>query len=254
MATGPFRLDGKVALVTGGSQGIGKAITMALATAGATVAVTNTSAKHADAEAVCADVRAAGGNANAYDLDVTDTGRIPQVVEQVVADLGHLDILVNNAGVRSATSALDLTEQEWDTVLGVNLKGVFFCAQAAAKHMVSQGGGRIINIASQLAVTAGPSRVAYLASKGGVVAITKGLALEWPDKGITVNAVGPGPTATPMTEGGPPEREAAILARSPLSRRLQPEEIAGAVVFLASEEAAAVNGHHLLVDGGWTIS
>ncbi len=249
MADGPFRLDGRVAVVTGGSQGIGRAVSLALAEAGASVAVTNVREKSADVDALCAEITAGGGTAKGYELDVTDTGGIPAVMDSIAADLGGLDILVNNAGVRSEKPSLELTEAEWDSVLGVNLKGTFFCAQAAARHMLERGHGRIVNVASQLAVAAQPKRAAYIASKGGIVALTKVLALEWIAKGITVNAIGPGPTETPMTmrADAPP-----VSARSPLGRRLKPEEVAGAVVFLASPAGAAVNGHLLLVDGGWT--
>ena len=248
MADGAFRLDGRVAVVTGGSQGIGRAVSLALAEAGAAVAVTNVRGKSADVDALCAEITAGGGTAKGYVLDVTDTPGIPAAMDRIAAELGGLDILVNNAGVRSEVPSAELTEAEWDAVLGVNLKGTFFCAQAAARHMLERGHGRIVNVASQLAVAAAPERAAYIASKGGVVALTKVLALEWVSKGITVNAIGPGPTETPMTmrEDAPP-----VSARSPLGRRLKPEEVAGAVVFLASPAGAAVNGHLLLVDGGW---
>ncbi len=249
MADGGFRLDGNVAVVTGGSQGIGRAVSLALADAGAAVAVTNVREKSADVDALCAEITAGGGTAKGYELDVTDTGGIPSVMDRIAAELGGIDILVNNAGVRSEKPSVELTEAEWDAVLGVNLKGTFFCAQAAARHMLERGSGRIVNVASQLAVAARPERAAYVASKGGVVALTKVLALEWVAKGITVNAIGPGPTETAMTmrPDAPP-----LSPRSPLGRRLQPEEIAGAVVFLASPAGAGVNGHLLLVDGGWT--
>ena len=147
------------------------------------------------------------------------------------------------------------TRSTWDAVHAVNLKGTFFASQAAVRHMLANGYGRIINIASQLAVTSGPNRAVYASTKGGIVAITKSLAIEWAPQGVTVNAVGPGPTETPMTQRPDPARsDAAFLVRSPIGRRLQPEEIAGAVVFLASEQAGAVNGHHLLVDGAWSVS
>ena len=249
MAEGPFRLDGSVAVVTGGSQGIGRAVSLALAEAGATVAVTNLREKSDDVEALCREITSNGGTAKGFELDVTDTPGIAPAMDRIAADLGHIDVLVNNAGVRSEKPSTELTETEWDAVLGVNLKGTFFCAQAAARHMLAHGSGRIINVASQLAVAAQPERAAYIASKGGVVALTKVLALEWVAKGITVNAIGPGPTETPMTMR--PNVSERSVQRSPLGRRLQPEEVAGAVVFLASPAGAAVNGHLLLVDGGW---
>jgi 2-deoxy-D-gluconate 3-dehydrogenase len=168
--------------------------------------------------------------------------------------LGALDVLVNNAGVHANGSSLDITARDWDLVLNVNLKGTFFCCQAAAAYMTQHGGGRIISIASQRAVSAAAQRAPYIASKGGIVSLTKALAVEWVSAGITVNAVGPGPTDTPMTASSTAEATERLLRRSPIGRRLAPSEIAGAVVFLASPAGAAVTGHHLLVDGGWTAS
>ena len=252
MAVSAFRLEGKVAVVTGGSQGIGRGASLALAAAGAAVAVTSVASKREDVDEVVEEIGAAGGAAKDYDLDVSDTAGIRPVFDAVAADFGRVDILVNNAGVRVMAPAADITEEDWDFVLGVNLKGAFFCAQAAATHMGR--GGRIVNIASQLAVTSVPGRTPYIASKGGLVALTRALAIEWAPVGITVNAVGPGPTTTPMTAGTSPEAEAALLARSPLGRRLEVSEVVGTIVFLASAEAGAITGQHLLVDGGWTAA
>lgn len=255
MTTAPFRLDGMIAVVTGGSQGIGGAVSTALAQAGATVAVTNLPSKRSDVDAFVRGIEAAGGKAGGYDLDVSVASNIAPVFDTIAADLGGLHILVNNAGVSSRMNALDVSEEHWNAVHGVNLKGVFFAAQAAARHMLDAGYGRIINIASQLVVTSGPNRAVYVSAKGGVVALTKSLATEWATQGITVNAVGPGPTDTPMTRNPDSARsDTDFLRHSPIGRRLQPEEIAGAVVFLASRQAGAVNGHHLLVDAGWSVS
>ena len=250
MAANAFRLEGKVAVVTGGSQGIGRGASLALAAAGAAVAVTNLPAKREDVDEVVEEITAAGGAAKGYDLDVSDSASVRPVFDAIAADMGGVDILVNNAGVRRNAPAADITEDDWDFVLGVNLKGAFFCAQAAVAHMTN--GGRVINIASQLAVTGVPGRAPYIASKGGLVALTRALAIEWAPLGVTVNAVGPGPTATPMTAYTTPEAEAALLARSPLGRRLEVSEVVGTIVFLASAEAGAITGQHLPVDGGWT--
>jgi 2-deoxy-D-gluconate 3-dehydrogenase len=252
MASALFRLDGKVAVVTGGSQGIGRAVSLALAEAGAVVAITNLASKRDDVASLCVEIAGTGGRASGYDLDVADVPGIKLAIDGIGASLGSVDILVNNAGVRANKPALEVTQEDWDLVLNVNLRGTFFCAQAAAAHMVRQGGGRIVSIASQLAVSSAAERSAYVASKGGIVALTQSLALEWISSGITVNAVGPGPTATPMTAGSDAAAEARLMSRSPIGRRLEPSEVAGAVVFLASAEAGAITGQHILVDGGWT--
>jgi 2-dehydro-3-deoxy-D-gluconate 5-dehydrogenase len=254
MADDPFKLDGKVAVVTGAGQGIGRACALALAAAGATVAVTGLHDRRADLDAVCQEITGAGGKAQAFDLDVSDVPSIQPALAAIIAALGSLDVLVNNAGVRVNGPSANITEQDWDWVLGINLKGTFFASQAAAAHMSAHGGGSIINLASQLVVSAAPERAAYIASKGGIVALTKSLAIEWASVGIQVNAVGPGPTDTPMTATTDPAASDRMLARSPIGRRLEPSEVATSVVFLASPASGAITGQHLLVDGGWTAS
>jgi len=253
MANDSFRLDGKVAVVTGAGQGIGRAITFALNEAGATVAVTGLHDRRADLNAVCQQITNAGGNATAFDLDVSSTTSINTAFDQIVAQFGQIDVLVNNAGVRANGPSLTLTEADWDRVLAVNLKGAFFCSQADARGMIKVGGS-IVNVASQLVVSAAPERAAYIASKGGMVALTKTLAIEWAQYGITVNAVGPGPTDTPMTASSDQATTDRLAARSPIGRRLLPEEVANSVVFLASSAATAITGQLLMVDGGWTVS
>lgn len=254
MPTDNFRLDGRVALVTGASQGIGRAIARALAGAGATVVVSDLAAKTPAVDSVCREIAAAGGKASGCELDVTDTARLPAVFDRLIDAHGRLDILVNNAGVVARKPALDITEADWDRVLGINLRGLFFCAQTAARHMAAHGGGRIINIASQRVLSAAPNSAPYTASKAGVAGLTRALALEWFAHGITVNAVGPGPVDTPLAADAGPEMEREIAFRSPTGARLQPDDIVGAVVFLASPAASAVNGHLLLVDAGWTAA
>ena len=172
---------------------------MALAQAGADVAVSDMPSRLDLAGEVKQQIEAGGRRSAVYALDVLDLTNIRETVNQVARDFGGLDIMVNNAGIRIRKPALEITEEEWDAVVDTNLKGVFFCAQAAAKTMIPQGGGRIINIASQLAVVSRPDRAAYCASKAGVANLTRALAQEWTRHGITVNAIGPGPTETPGT-------------------------------------------------------
>jgi 2-deoxy-D-gluconate 3-dehydrogenase len=211
-----------------------------------------------EARGVQGEIEAMGRRSGTYEMDVLNVPAMRQSIDQLVQDFQGLDILVNNAGIRVRRPALEVTEDDWDQVVDTNLKGVFFCAQAAARHMVPRGRGRIINIASQLGTVAAPNRAAYCASKGGVVNLTKVLALEWTPLGITVNAIGPGPTVTPglleadtRTEE---ELQRDLEAHMPLGRRMQPEELVGACVYLASPSASATSGHHLIVDGGWTAT
>ena len=192
-------LGGKVALVTGSARGIGRALAVGLAQAGATVAVSDMPSRLDLARETQAQIEAVGESSSTYPLDVLDLDSIRDATSRVVSDFGRLDILVSNAGVRVRRPALEVTEDEWDEVIDTNLKGVFFCAQAAAKIMIGQGGGRIINISSQLALVARENRVAYCASKAGVVNMTRALALEWAQYGIMVNAIGPGPTGNART-------------------------------------------------------
>ena len=256
MAYAGLSLEGQVALVTGSARGIGKALAIGLAEAGADVAVSDIPSMLEEARTTQQMVESKGKRCRTYPLDVLDVGNINGTVNQVVADFGRLDILVNNAGIRVRRLALEVTPEDWDAVIDTNLKGTFFCAQAAARHMVDQGGGRIINIASQMGTVGATQRAAYCASKGGVVNLTKVLALEWIQHGITVNAIGPGPTSTPGMLAAD-TRSAEEVAQDmefhmPLGRRMEPEELVGACVYLASPSAGATTGHHLIVDGGWT--
>ena len=256
MAYTGLSLEGKVALVTGSARGIGRALALGLARAGADVAVSDMAARLEEARDVQSQIEAIGRRSATYELNVLDVSRIGETMAHIVADLGRLDILVNNAGIHSHKPALEVTEEEWDTVLDVNLKGLFFCAQAAAHHMVAQGSGRIINIASQLGIVGRMEAAAYCASKGGVVNLTRVLALEWIKQGVTVNAIGPGPTVTPGLRERDSRTEEEVRqdmdANMPLGRRMEPEELVGAAIYLASPSAGATTGHHLVVDGGWT--
>ena len=256
MAYAGLSLEGRVALVTGSARGIGCALAVGLAEAGAEVAVSDVPDRLADAGTVAEHIEGLGRRSGAYRLDVLDLEGVRTAIQQVVHDFGRLDVLVNNAGIRIHKPALEVTEDEWDAVIDINLKGVFFCAQAAARPMIDQGGGRIINIASQLAVVAREDRVAYCASKAGVANLTRALALEWMKYGITVNAIGPGPTNTPgslaANPRSPREEEEGMALQSPLGRRMDPKELVGAAVYLASPSAGSTTGHLLIVDGGWT--
>ncbi|OXS58772.1 3-oxoacyl-ACP reductase [Cohnella sp. CIP 111063] len=247
-----FSIQGKVAIVTGASKGIGYGLAKALAAAGAKVAVAARSRLSLDT--LVEEITAEGGEARAYELDVRDVSCIRTVFEKVAQDFGRLDIVVNNAGLGEGRAALDVTEEYWDDMLDVNLKGVFFCCQAAGRIMLKQGYGKIINVSSQVSVVGIPDGVAYCASKGGVNQLTKVLALEWSGKGVCVNAVGPTFIYTPGTAErlDAPEFREQVLARIPAGRIGTISDVAGAVVYLASPASDLVTGTLLLVDGGWT--
>jgi NAD(P)-dependent dehydrogenase (short-subunit alcohol dehydrogenase family) len=247
-----FSLVDRVVLVTGASRGIGRGLVEACAAAGATVAVTARSA--ADARAVADDVVAAGGSATAYALDVSDVGSIQAVVDTVVDRHGHLDVLIANAGLGANHAALDVTERDWDDMMAVNSKGLFFTAQAAGRAMLAQGSGRIIAISSQASLVAIRDHVVYCASKGAVNQIVRVLALEWGALGVTVNAVAPTFIYTPGTAErlDDPEYLRDVVDRIPIGHVGTIADVAGAVIYLASDAAAMVNGAILPVDGGWT--
>lgn len=243
-----FRLDGKRAFVTGAGRGLGRAIAAALAERGARVAVGELPERLAEAETVAKEI---GGVA--VPLDVRQVASTRTAVDLAAQALGGLDVLVNNAGVNLPQPAFDVTEQAWDTVLDTNLKGAFFVAQAAGGYMRDRG-GRIVNIASQNGVVAYPRRAAYCSAKAGLVNLTRLLAIEWAPHKITVNAVAPTFIETELTAVtlSDPELKADILSRIPLGHLGVPDDVAAAVVFLASDEARMITGHTLLVDGGWT--
>ena len=247
-----FGVVGRVALVTGASRGIGRGLVDALAAAGATVAVSARS--RADADAAAAEVVDAGGTASAHALDVTDVASIRRTVDEVVERHGRLDILVANAGLGANHPALDVTEHDWDEMLAVNAKGLFFTAQAAGRVMVAQGAGRIIAISSQGSLVGIRDHAVYCASKGAVNQIVRVLALEWGALGVTVNAVAPTFIRTPGTAErlDDPDYRGAVVDRIPMGRIGAIADVAGAVVYLASDAGGMVNGAILAVDGGWT--
>jgi len=242
-----FDLKNKVALVTGASRGIGFGLAKSLAAAGARVAV----AARTRAELV-ALAESIGGLA--VELDVTSVASITGAVERVVSELGGIDILVNNAGLGANHPALEVTEADWDELMAVNLKGLFFCCQAAARHMLAKGYGRIVNMSSQASLVGIRDHALYCASKGGVNQLTRVLALEWSARGVTVNAVAPTFIYTPGTRErlDQPEYLRQVLARIPAGRVGSIDDVAGAVIYLASDAAGLVTGSVLPVDGGWT--
>ncbi|HVL48662.1 MAG TPA: 3-oxoacyl-ACP reductase family protein [Candidatus Thermoplasmatota archaeon] len=251
-----FDLTGKAALVTGGGRGIGRAVAETLAQAGAAVAVNDVSGRgHADE--VAREVEARGGAALAVVADVSRPVDVRDMIQRVTERFGRLDVLVNNAGIFTPRPFLDIPEEEWDRVIDVNLKGQFLVAQAAARAMVERGeGGRILNVASIASGGVGvgfPGTAHYAASKGGVIALTETLAIELGPHGITVNAIAPGLIRTDMTRDlmEDPEGLDRMLARIPVGRAGEPEDVAALAAFLASDEAAYCNGAVFYVDGGW---
>ena len=245
----PFDLSGRVAAVTGANTGIGQAIALALAAAGADVALIGRTPATDTAE----QVQALGRRAAIVSADLSTIAPVERVVAETLDALGRLDILVNNAGIIRRADAVDFTEEDWDAVVDTNLKSVFFLSQAAGRHMIAQGRGRIINIASMLTFQGGVRVPSYTASKSGIGGLTKLLANEWAGHGVTVNAIAPGYIATNNTAAlqADPVRNTAILDRIPAGRWGDPADLGGAAVFLASDAAAYVQGHILAVDGGW---
>jgi 2-deoxy-D-gluconate 3-dehydrogenase len=247
--TGLFDLTGKVALVTGANTGIGQGIAFALAEAGADVAAAGRSA----ADETVGKVRGIGRRAENFAADLSSVGAVQPLVDAVLAEFGRIDILVNNAGIIRRADAVDFTETDWDAVMDTNLKTLFFLCQAAGKHMIARGSGKIINIASMLTFQGGIRVPSYTASKSGVGGLTKLLANEWAAKGIQVNAIAPGYIATNNTAAlqGDETRNRQIMERIPAGRWGDSADIGGAAVFLASSASNYVQGHILAVDGGW---
>ena len=248
-----FDLQGKVALVTGAARGLGRAIALALAEAGSDVAL---GLRESTSDSgVTAEVAGRGRKALPLQMDMTSPAQIRQAVDSTVQHFGRLDILVNNAGIAPDNLAENVTEDDFDRTLAINLKGTFLACQAAGRIMIQQKSGCIINMSSQAAFAALPTEAIYCMTKAGIVHLTKCLAVEWGRYNINVNAVAPTFIHTPGTEGAladPAFRQDVIDRIAALHRIGEPIEVAGAVVFLASPAASLITGHTLVIDGGWT--
>lgn len=249
-----FRLDGRIALVTGGARGIGRAISERLATAGATLIVADLDAD--EAANVVSGIKAGGGKAEAFRLDVTDRSAVEAAAASLTAVHGSLDVLVNNAGIVRNAEATEMSYDDWKSVLDIDLGGVFHCAQAFGRRMVEAGRGSIVNISSicgEVAVYPQP-QVSYNAAKAGVNMLTRSLAVEWARHGVRVNAVAPGYVGTELTLRGRsnPEWFDTWMRMTPMGRLGEPREIANAVLFLAADASSYVTGSVLTIDGGYT--
>ncbi len=246
-----FSLEGRVALVTGASRGIGKGIAVGLAGAGANLALVARS--ESTLIEVQEEIQALGVQAEIFPCDLSQTEGISDLVTTVSGTYGRIDILVNNAGTTHRDSAVDFPEERWDDVVKMNLKSVWLLSQQVGRSMIQRGSGKIINIASLLSFSGGIRTLAYAASKGGVAQLTKALANEWASKGVNVNAIAPGYIKTDMTSAilNDPVRVAEFMDRIPAGKFGTPDDMAGAAVFLTSEAASYIHGHILTVDGGW---
>lgn len=246
------KLEGKVAVVTGASRGIGRAIALKLADEGAKVVV-NYSGSQAKAEEVVATIRETGGEAQAIQASVAKSEEVAALMDAAVKTFGSLDILVNNAGITRDNLLMRMKENEWDDVMDTNLKGVFLCTKAVTRQMMKQRAGRIINISSIVGVAGNAGQANYVAAKAGVIGLTKTTAKELASRNILVNAIAPGFIETEMTAELPEELKQGMLTQIPLAKLGQPEDIAKAVVFLASEDANYMTGQTLHIDGGMVM-
>jgi NAD(P)-dependent dehydrogenase (short-subunit alcohol dehydrogenase family) len=248
-----FRLDGRRALVTGGAKGLGRVMATALAQAGAEIAIASRTLS--ECQATAREIaEETGRRVTAFQADVTLSDQVTRLAREIESAMGPVDILINNAGINARGPATELAESDWDAVVAINLKAPFLCSRTFAPAMVERGWGRIINMGSILSVIGIPGRAPYASAKGGLLNLTRVLALEWADKGVTVNAICPGPFATDMNKPllEDPEKYKAFVAKIPMGRWGELHEIAGAAVFLASDAASFVTGSGLFVDGGWT--
>lgn len=252
-----FGLKDKIAVVTGASQGIGRAIAIGLAQAGAHVVLAKfPGPRHEEIAAVRTEIEGLGRKALIVQTDVSDVAQVRALMDKTVETFGRIDILVNNAGWTGNSLALDVTEEEYDRTMAASLKSVFFACQAAAREMIPQGGGKIVNIGSNFGVVAFKSRSVYAAAKAGVHHLSRALSLEWASQGVTVNVVAPCITETDSRKvilEKPGYKEWATQNMLPVGRWNQPQDLVGAVLFLSSSMSDMVVGHVLMVDGGWTI-
>jgi NAD(P)-dependent dehydrogenase (short-subunit alcohol dehydrogenase family) len=247
-----FDLTGKVALITGASRGLGRAIAGGLAEAGADLVITS---RHLpDVERVASELAVGGRKVFALQVDVTRASEVDDAVARAIAAMGRLDILVNNAGINIRKPALELTEGDWDQTLDTNLKGCFLVARAVGRHMLARQAGSVVNIASMMASVVHAERAAYASSKGGLVQLTRVLAVEWAPYNVRVNAICPGPFLTDLNKVilNDPEKVKYFMDRLPMKRFGKPEELIGSVIFLVSEASSYITGTTIYIDGGWT--
>ncbi len=252
MGSEMFSLEGKVAVVTGGSKGFGKAIALGLADAGADVVVA--SRTQVDLDKVADEIKQKGGKSLAVATDITDSASVKNLAAKTVDAFDKIDILVNNAGMGATCPFLKISEDQWDGIFNTNLKGYFLCTQAIGSYMFKAKSGRVINISSAMAEAPLAFTSAYAATKGGINSLTKALALEWANFGITVNAITPSYFATDMNKQSMEDEKISklIMSKTPLKRWGQVEELVGLVVYLASDASSYMTGSILPLDGGWT--
>lgn len=248
-----FNLDSKIVVVTGASKGIGEGISKELALAGAKVILCARNAEQLNE--LKNEIEKENGVACVFQLDVSSVNQINEVFKLIYDQFGRIDILINNAGLGYNHAAIDVKEADWDEIMNVNLKGLFFCSQQAGKYMIKNGYGRIINMSSQASLVAIKDHAVYCASKGGVNLLTKVLALEWAEKGITVNGIAPTFTYTTGTAErlDDPEYLASVLNRIPVGKVATIKDIVSAILYLTSTHSDMVTGSTLVIDGGWTI-